>query len=811
MRQRLLAQQLGLATPARDPKNKEPSTPTTPNSGGLPRSRSPAPWRTEPKVRSMPLTPDSSSSWRTKMVSDSSTPTRRTPFLGTPQTKRLGREIGSPSGSKSPLEHSNISTKEREKQLKTMLQSVVTVVDKVDMASAEIPGLRCRLLPHQVQGVEWMQKRERGEIKGGILADDMGLGKTVQMLALILKNNSLTSIQGMNKADDLSARLAKEGLDSLQQRKPHKKAYADDTDGDVFVDEKDNFVSQRRRDVLHSGSKTTLIVAPLAVVEQWEREATEKTGRRLQVYVHHGPGRAKAADTLRSADLVITTFATAASEHTQYLAETQHSGDEKQIRGAYSRDIVDVSSESESESDTRMHRSVKHVLKTSKLSKAPLFQVKWLRVVLDEAQNIKNYRAKSTQACYELSLNAATRWCLTGTPLQNNVLELFSLIHFLRAAPFDDLSHFREKIDEPIKSHIQARAEIGLRRLCVILRTIMLRRTKDAKYNGQPLLQLPERKVEVIALEFEDNLELEFYRSIEARMNSHLEDSQTGKSDMMGMLVMLLRLRQGLITGRGPVTNHDTSTSVQSATSGTNANPEDELADLLSGLSVQSQLCERCQVSLPASHQPKGTAMLCAGCEQQAIEEARNGIQWHTRSSSKMNKILSLLQDFRTNAKQDKTIVFSQFTSFLDLVELALKKKGFTYVRYDGKMTRTARENALSAIRHQEDVQVILISFKAGSTGLNLTCCNRVILCDLWWNPQIEEQAFDRAHRLGQTENVFIYKLSIAGTVEERILRLQDKKRALANAALQGSTQANQSFGLSSEEIRFLFRGNEIS
>ena len=94
-------------------------------------------------------------------------------------------------------------------------------------------------------------------------------------------------------------------------------------------------------------------------------------------------------------------------------------------------------------------------------------------------------------------------------------------------------------------SSIQARAEIGLRRLCVILRTIMLRRTKDAKFNGQPLLQLPERKVEVIALDFEDKSESEFYRSIEARMNSHLEDSKSRKTDMMGMLVMLLRLRQG--------------------------------------------------------------------------------------------------------------------------------------------------------------------------------------------------------------------------------------------------------------------------
>ena len=146
--------------------------------------------------------------------------------------------------------------------------------------------------------------------------------------------------------------------------------------------------------------------------------------------------------------------------------------------------------------------------------------------------------------------------------------------------------------------------------------------------------------------------------------------------------------------------------------------------------------------------------------------------------STKLDMMLRLLDDFDNQSKGDKTIVFSQFTSFLDLVEDALRVRGYNFTRYDGSMRRNAREEALQRIRTDDGVRVILISFKAGSTGLNLTCCNRVILCDLWWNPQIEEQAFDRAHRLGQTKSVYIYKLSIDGTVEQRILALQVRAQA---------------------------------
>ncbi|KAG8707479.1 hypothetical protein FRC08_000478, partial [Ceratobasidium sp. 394] len=151
----------------------------------------------------------------------------------------------------------------------------------------------------------------------------------------------------------------------------------------------------------------------------------------------------------------------------------------------------------------------------------------------------------------------------------------------------------------------------------------------------------------------------------------------------------------------------------------------------------------------------------------------------------------------------EKTIVFSQFTSMLDLLEPFLLDAKIGYSRLDGSMTPKDREVALDKIRNSSKTKAILISFKAGSTGLNLTACNNVILLDLWWNPALEDQAFDRAHRLGQTKDVNIYKLTIAETVEDRILKLQDTKRDLAKAALSGDKLSNNRLRL--EDIMSLF------
>ncbi|KNE59641.1 hypothetical protein AMAG_03894 [Allomyces macrogynus ATCC 38327] len=134
--------------------------------------------------------------------------------------------------------------------------------------------------------------------------------------------------------------------------------------------------------------------------------------------------------------------------------------------------------------------------------------------------------------------------------------------------------------------------------------------------------------------------------------------------------------------------------------------------------------------------------------------------------------------------KTPKTIVFSQFTSMLDIMERALNYDGMLFERFDGKMTRPQKENALARFKHDPDVPVLLMSLKSGALGLNLTAASRIILLDLWWNPQIESQAFDRVHRLGQEHAVIVHKLTCKDTVEDRILALQDRKRQVASDVL---------------------------
>jgi len=173
--------------------------------------------------------------------------------------------------------------------------------------------------------------------------------------------------------------------------------------------------------------------------------------------------------------------------------------------------------------------------------------------------------------------------------------------------------------------------------------------------------------------------------------------------------------------------------------------------------------------------------------------------------SAKIRKILELLEDIkRHEGGVQKTIIFSQFVKMIDLVSPVLKEMGIGHVRYDGSMRPQDREKALQDIHKKSEIRVILISTKAGNSGLNLTCCNNVILVDPWWNPAVEEQAFDRAHRIGQTRDVNIYKLVVPDTVEDRILALQEKKRALAKAALEGGKLAKGS-KLEMRELLALF------
>lgn len=190
----------------------------------------------------------------------------------------------------------------------------------------------------------------------------------------------------------------------------------------------------------------------------------------------------------------------------------------------------------------------------------------------------------------------------------------------------------------------------------------------------------------------------------------------------------------------------------------------------------------------------------------------------HLSSSTKIDNLMKILRvEFK---ERNKTIVFSQWTSMLDMIQPFLEAEGMTYARYDGSMKHDDREDSLARIRgdgpytprldangkDRNFCGVLLCSLKCGALGLNLIAACRVVILEPFWNPFVEEQAIDRVHRFGQKRDVAVYKLTIEGTVEERILRLQENKRALAKAAMGDGKVKGKTGKLNMKELLYLFR-----
>ncbi|KAK3316329.1 SNF2 family N-terminal domain-containing protein [Apodospora peruviana] len=430
---------------------------------------------------------------------------------------------------------------------------------KETLEDGALEGITVKLLPHQVEGVKWMRGRELGPIKrgklpkGGILADDMGLGKTLQSISLIISN---------------------------KMPAPEDKAW--------------------KRHFEHI-KKSTLVVAPLALIRQWEAEIKEKVAKShaLKLCVHHGPQRTKDASVLARYDVVITTYQILVSEH-------GHSSPEP-----------------------------------SGLQ-AGCFGVHWYRVILDEAHSIKNRNAKATKAA--CALRSEYRWCLTGTPMQNNLDELQSLVNFLRIQPYDSLQHWRENIDKPMK---QGKGHIAIKRLHTLLRCFMKRRTKDilkeegalvaggkkaldaavakAEKEGKEVVapksafKITERKVVTVETQFSP-AEKEFYDRLEERADASLEKMMKGKSvNYANALVLLLRLRQACNHPRLAETKIDkdrdalaADSTTQPKSSGADAD-FDALADAFGGMGIQTKECEMCLSDLSRQEVADGY-LKCKDC-----------------------------------------------------------------------------------------------------------------------------------------------------------------------------------------------------
>uniref|UniRef100_A0A668AUY0 Transcription termination factor 2 n=1 Tax=Myripristis murdjan TaxID=586833 RepID=A0A668AUY0_9TELE len=519
-------------------------------------------------------------------------------------------------------------------------------------------------------------------------------------------------------------------------------------------------------------SKGTLIICPASLVHHWKKEIERhvKSGR-LSVYLYHGPNRQRSARALADYDVVVTTYSLVSKEIPVQKDEPPDSG--------------------------------------------PLMRVAWARIVLDEAHNIKNPKVQTSMAVCRL--RARARWAVTGTPIQNNLLDMYSLLKFLRCSPFDEFKLWKAQVDNGSKR--------GGERLNILTRTLLLRRTKDQlDSTGKPLVSLPDRTCEVHRLKLSED-EQAVYDVVFAQSRSTLQNylkRHEGKD-----------LDKGNASAGNPFDKvaQEFGMSQSSSVSVSSSQQPQQASSTVHILSLLLRLRQCCchlsllrktldQVELQAdgivlSLEEQLSALSLSGGPSPSGPDptdtvALNGSRFPSRifeeasQSTKISAIVSELKAIRETSDNQKSVIVSQWTSMLHIVAVHLQRMGLRYAVIDGTVNPKRRMDLVEEFNtNPKGPQVMLVSLCAGGVGLNLIGGNHLFLMDMHWNPALEDQACDRIYRVGQHRDVTIHRFVCEGTVEEKISTLQQKKKELAQKVLSGTGSSFTKLSLA--DLRLIF------
>ncbi|KAF1836632.1 hypothetical protein BDW02DRAFT_566900 [Decorospora gaudefroyi] len=638
----------------------------------------------------------------------------------------------------------------------------VKETDLAAMPQASQPdALLTELHPFQLQGLQWMLDKESPQLplagtedvvelwrrharepnaftnlatgfsvkspalaSGGILADDMGLGKTIQTISLITADRAL----GRRAPDTTNA---------------------------------------------------TLILAPVSVMSNWSTQMKKhvKSEQALRVLFWHGQRKqAITPKQIENYDVVISTYESVSAD---WFSQ-----------------------------------------KTPKLPrKSGPFSIKWRRVILDEGHGIRNPKAKKTIAI--TNLMAQSRWTLTGTPIINNLKDLYSQVRFLRlSGGLDSFEIFHSAIVRPVMQGDQHAYKL----LQTLMSGICLRRKKEMSFID---LRLPELFEYVHKIKLHAH-EQDKYDALEAQAKGNLElyKQNMGKKNAANtyrhLLEVLLRMRQ--LCNHWQLVGEERLDSImkQLEAEGVVDLTEQNKAALQKMLQLSIESQEDCPICLDTLKEPvitKCAHVFCTPCLERVVEtqhkcpmcraeleslaattvkpaketfapvpapftqdQIADKASLQKNTSTKVEALLGILEA-SAHDQTNKTIVFSQWTSFLDILEPHLTLHGLRYVRIDGSMSATQRDIALEALDSDPSTTIMLASLAVCSVGLNLVAANQVIMADSWWAPAIEDQAVDRVHRLGQKRECKVFRLVVEGSVEERVLGIQEEKRRLMGLA----------------------------
>ncbi|KAG2736398.1 hypothetical protein G9P44_000488 [Scheffersomyces stipitis] len=637
----------------------------------------------------------------------------------------------------------------------------------------------------------------KSSLKGGILADEMGLGKTISALALI---NSVP-------------------YSATEEARISTKPYA---------------------------SKTTLVVVPMSLLNQWKSEF-DKTNNNPNHFCHiYYGGQTSSLSYLlvnnKAKDVpvvMLTTYGTILNEYTRLAKSRDPNGN---------------------------------------LSPVGLYSVDYFRIILDEGHNIRNRSTKTAKAIYELA--SSRRWILTGTPIINRLDDLYSLVRFLDLDPWSNFSYWKTFVTLPFE---QKKVSKALDVIKSILEPIFLRRTKNMKSkSGKPLVELPAKQVIIEEIKFNDKEE-KLYNWLKARASSTFREGlKSGQilKQYSQILTHILRLRQAcchrdLLGSENDMEEDATEVLKDEETDSflkgmfqskiEGFENETKMKEVMYSLyeridlkDSECSICTQTPISIgemavtPCGHQFCFTCLLehidfqendksrlCPNCRDpiskyrlfklRSRATSHKEINFHStkelrdpskdypfqiylydpdKSSSKIQALITHLRTIRDSNPGEKVIVFSQFSSYLDILENELKIQGgrdFVIHKFDGRLQLSERQKVLDKFNDNtghDGVTILLLSLKAGGVGLNLTTASRAFMMDPWWSPSVEDQAIDRIHRIGQNETVKVVRFIMSNSIETKMLKIQERKKQIGEIVAAEEEERRKR---RIEEIQILF------
>ncbi|KAK1971833.1 hypothetical protein LY78DRAFT_625065 [Colletotrichum sublineola] len=531
----------------------------------------------------------------------------------------------------------------------------------------------------------------------------------------------------------------------------------------------------------------TLIVVPPALLGTWEEELTKHTEpQRLPWSLYHGKARQRQTGKLANVMILLTTYHTVSTEWRT---------------GAGRASSI-------------------------------LFTTRWRRVILDEDQlthlthYIRNSDSKMARAV--CALDSVSRWAVTGTPIQNHLNDLATLLKFLSAYPYNEKRVFDADISHMWKAGDADKAVKRLKRLAGCL---LLRRPRKT-------VELPPRHDRAYYVELQPD-EKELFNRVRtqniAQIDQVLLHGSHGTSAPSSFTVLQQIVGMRLVCNLGLFypSRHDTSILVTNKPTTKDWSQTAQSEFSLRFNEMGSIDCHRCAFTLDAAYSPlddprttnalfsRCAKFFCSGCVRAAILEITTSecghkppcpiapvsisaasletapipmpIEQIAGSGYLPTKVATLIEDLQATPSDVKCVVFSTWTMTLDIVKVGLDQAGIPVLRYDGKVPQKERQRVVERFRNEPSIRVLLLTLSCGAVGLNLTAASRAYLMEPNWNPTLQDQALARIHRMGQEKKVTTIQFYVRDSFEEVVVINQKLKRELAGILLaQGRTESNE-------------------